>query len=802
MKSIHLLSNAHIDPVWQWSIEEGISSALATFRSAAMLLEKNKDFVFNHNEALLYRFTEEYEPSLFKRIQKLVAEGVWQIVGGFELQPDCVMIGGESFIRQIMHGKAYFKEKFGVEPSVAMNVDSFGHSRGMVQILVDAGYKAYLYLRPEAGPKDFIWEGFDGSKLLAHRFQKGYNSSLGNARKELEQWIAARSESLEEVELFPWGVGNHGGGPSQKDISDLNALIDSLDYDGELSIRHSTPEQYFEGLNASKHKLPRISESLYSSNVGCYTSVMELKHLHRNLEGMLLRAEKAISMAALYTGEGFSPEMLNEAWRALMLLQFHDVLPGSLTRPAMEKMMHLGGFGLELVRKVTEKAFFRLAEEIKGANEHEIPIIVLNPHPYPVKRVLECEIMLPDQNRGINAFTDVLVHHKGKAVASQVIKEDSTIPIDWRKKVAFEADLEPFSMARFDCALLPSVLPKKPAVFETFDNGELFVRFSLDSGLIDEMRINHTPIARSGFGAISIFRDNDDPWHMESNKIGTFEKIMPIKPGTSPKVTEDGALFTQVEVQFEENGCEAVVSYRFPKHGARVSMDVLLRNIKSGRMYRLCFPVASRKARLMGESMFGLEEKFYDGTENVSQRFDLLEWENASFAVINNCVYGGCVVDGALYKSLLRSPVYCAHPIDDRPLLDEHRTYDRTGMGEYQYQFVLQMSLGGYRMETVREAQLMHEPPIVVQHFSPGTEQNKISGMISVSGAVAVSAVKLAEDGRGLIIRLYEPTGNGSAFSIQCMETQINDVLSPFESRTYRFHDNHLTTCDCLERAR
>ena len=110
-KSVHLISNAHIDPVWQWDIEEGISATLATFRSAAMLLEKNDDMIFNHNEAILYMWTEMYEPELFERIKALVKAGRWHIMGGFMVQPDCIMPCGESMTRQALYGKKYFKEK-------------------------------------------------------------------------------------------------------------------------------------------------------------------------------------------------------------------------------------------------------------------------------------------------------------------------------------------------------------------------------------------------------------------------------------------------------------------------------------------------------------------------------------------------------------------------------------------------------------------------------------------------------------------------------------------------------------------
>jgi len=128
-KKVHLLCNSHLDPVWQWQWQEGAAETLSTFRTAAELCEQNKTFVFNHNEAILYKWIHEYEPALFARIQKLVKQGRWHIMGGWYLQPDCNMPSGESFVRQILLGKEYFRKHFGVEPKTAINFDPFGHCR-------------------------------------------------------------------------------------------------------------------------------------------------------------------------------------------------------------------------------------------------------------------------------------------------------------------------------------------------------------------------------------------------------------------------------------------------------------------------------------------------------------------------------------------------------------------------------------------------------------------------------------------------------------------------------------------------
>ena len=219
-RTIYLVCNAHLDPVWLWEWQEGAAAAISTFRTAAQLCEEFDGFIFNHNEALLYRWVEEYEPALFKRIQSLVKQGKWHIMGGWYLQPDCNMPSGESLVRQVLLGRQYFKEKFGVTPTTAVNLDPFGHTRGLVQILTKSGYDSYLFCRPDQdmcslANDEFIWEGYDGSQVLAHRPYGHYNSELGKAHQKIETFIKLGPTTSQALLL--WGVGNHGGGPSRLD---------------------------------------------------------------------------------------------------------------------------------------------------------------------------------------------------------------------------------------------------------------------------------------------------------------------------------------------------------------------------------------------------------------------------------------------------------------------------------------------------------------------------------------------------------------------------------------------------------
>ena len=240
MKKVHLICNAHIDPIWQWDWQEGASAVLSTFQSAVNLAEKH-DYIFCHNEVTVYKYVEEYAPELFSKIQELVKKGKWHIMGGWHVQPDCNMPSGESFVRQALTGRQYFLEKFGKVPHVAINFDSFGHSRGLVQIMAKSGYKGYVHMRPqpqhlEMPANDYTWVGYDGSKIVGMRPHGWYSTPKGHAAEYINATVNMCPD--DDINMRLWGIGNHGGGPSKKDLDDLVVLKK------ELAEKYSTDNIY------------------------------------------------------------------------------------------------------------------------------------------------------------------------------------------------------------------------------------------------------------------------------------------------------------------------------------------------------------------------------------------------------------------------------------------------------------------------------------------------------------------------------------------------------------------------------
>lgn len=776
----HLVCNAHLDPVWLWEWEEGAAAAISTFRTAADLCEAFDGFVFNHNEVIIYRWVEEYEPALFERIQRLVREGKWHIMGGWYLQPDCNMPSGESFVRQILLGRRYFAEKFGARPTTAINFDPFGHTRGLVQIMAKSGFTSYLFCRPSQNDcpledNAFIWEGYDGSRVLGYRPNGFYNSGLGKARAKVESFLANGAQAPDTLLL--WGVGDHGGGPSFGDLKDLTALIQTPDQ--PVEVRHSTPEAFFEALARRAAELPVHRADLNPWGVGCYTSMARIKHKHRRLENELFAVEKMVSAAWARGLLAYPQVELQEAQRDLANAEFHDILPGSAIQPVEEMALRLMDHGLEILARLKARAFFSLALGQPKAKENEIPILVYNPHPYLVRSVVECEFQLADINWQ-GEFTDIQVYQAEQALPTQVEKEASNLNIDWRKRVAFEAELAPSQMNRFDCRLI--LLPKKPArPAQTagqpihFQTDDLEVIINPHSGLIDRYRAGGVDyLAANAFCPMVMF-DNSDPWGMlvrrYRNHLGTFTllnqdanlRFSAVKnPGLpAVRVIEDGAVRMVVEAVLGYGDSTLCLRYKLPKRGREIEVEARVHWNEKDRMLKLSIPTLDSQAVYMGQVAYGVDNLPANGDEVVAQKWTAIvsHVTGTAITIINDGVYGSDYCLGEARLSLLRSPAYSGHPIMERPILPQDRYSPRIDQGERLFHFWI---CGGTVVERLAaidlEAQAHNEQPMALSFFPVGTGSQPGAFLTLDDPAIRLGALKQAEDGDGLIVRLFNST--------------------------------------------
>ncbi len=805
MKELHLLCNAHLDPVWLWRRPEGIAEAISTFRVAAEFCEEYEGFIFNHNESVLYEWVEENEPELFEKIKRLVKEGKWHIMGGWYLQPDCNMPSGESFIRQIETGNSYFMEKFGVKPTTAINFDPFGHTRGLVQILKKCGYDSYVFMRPYSPDweHDFIWQGFDGSEIIGHKTNGGYCTHRGKIVEYLDR--ALEWEYGDGINLMLWGVGNHGGGPSRIDLDEIKKYKEEHK---DFELIHSCCENYISKVDTSK--LNTVKESLVNCMVGCYTSMVRIKQGNRQLENNLAMAEKMLCLS----GADYDKSELEKAEKALLFCQFHDVLPGTMIKGGEDDSLRLQSYGAEIVDKYKVKSFLRLCEGQKKAEDGEIPVLVFNPNPYPVTEIIEVEFQLADQNRNINETTVIKVRdEKGNYLPSQNEKEASSINMDWRKKISFTATLKPMSMNRFDCELHIENIPQRVIApceqndtHFVFDNGSFSMNISKKTGLIDSFKQNGVEYLKENSGKIRVYRDNEDPWAMTVNGfydcIGEMTLLSdeeanrfngyPDEKISNVRVIENGDVRCKIQAVFKYEDSLGIVTYILPKKGDSFDIKIKMLSNTPNVMYKLCFDTAFSSPIFAGQTAFGNQGLFKDEKEVTYQRWCGLFEHGNGFAVINNGTYGGSATDGRMNISLLRTPVYSAHPIDDRPLTDSDRCHDRIDMGERELEFRVTANVDALD----KKAEIFNQQPMALSFFPAGTGEKKVTDITVDNDNVILS--RLSNRKGDTVVRLYNSSKEKAVSEISFGKVKNQIEFTPFEVKTFKLTDGKITECNMI----
>ena len=325
--------HAHIDSAWLWPLRETVRKCARTFTNVMDLMDEYPDFVFSCSSAQQYLWMKEHHPQVFERIKQKVAAGQWIPVGGMWVESDTNMPGSEAMARQFIAGKQFFLDEFGVECEEAWMPDSFGYSAGLPQIVAAAGTKNFLtqkisWNQTNAMPHHtFWWEGLDGTRVFTHFPPVDtYISELSG--KELAHAEANfREKGRATTSLVPFGWGDGGGGPTREM---MEAARRTADLEGSPRVRVGSPRDFFDEAQAEYPDAPVWSGEMYLElHRGVFTSQLRTKQGNRRNESLLRQAELWASTAALRTAYAYPREALARAWQTVLLLQFHDILPGS-----------------------------------------------------------------------------------------------------------------------------------------------------------------------------------------------------------------------------------------------------------------------------------------------------------------------------------------------------------------------------------------------------------------------------------------------------------------------------------------
>ena len=791
MKRLHLIGNAHIDPVWLWPWTEGLAETMATFRSALDRMQEFPEFTFTASSLALYAWVEQVDPAMFAEIQQRVAEGRWHIAGGWWLEPDCNIPCGEAFARQALYGQRFARQKFGLTARTGYNVDSFGHNGMLPQILKKSGCDTYVFMRPSPYEKDlpgrvFWWEAPDGSRVLTCRLPFQYGTWAPELDDHVQQCAAESQPPLEEMLCF-YGVGDHGGGPT---IANLNSLLRMSQQPGMPELIFSSLEAFFQAAEAVGPALPVVKGDLQHHSSGCYASHSGIKRWNRQAEQALLSAEK-FAVLADWVGTQPYPAEFERAWKQLLFNQFHDILAGTSIEPAYDDARWQLGEAVSIAQRARALALQSLSGRIELANQPGVrPFVVFNPHPWAVKTPVALEPWQP-------VVSGKILDADGKVLPVQAVQGETSVT--WCKRQVFLADLPPlgYQVYRLVDGESAGAYPLPP-VGETLKAGGTciendWLRLEIDpvsGGIRSLFDKKSQEEVFHGLGARAVVID--DPSDTWSHDVLAFNTTAGEFTARRVALVESGPVCAVLRVvsgyaasTLSQDFC---VYAGLPALTVRVTVDWH----EQQKMLKLAFPLALQAPRPTYAIPFGSIERPPDGLEEAGQEWVDVSGEGADgkvrgLSLLNDGKYSFSVNGNVLNLTVLRSPIYAHHiPYVPEAGLD----YRYIDQGEQRFTYQLMPHAGRWQEAgVVRQALLLNQPCIPVQaSFHAGAYPQKASFIAVEPENIAVSAVQRAEDGDDLVIRLYETAGLATVamLKLPVWNRTWQGEISPYEVKTLR----------------
>jgi alpha-mannosidase len=741
-----LIGHAHLDLAWLWPLEETRRKAKRTFASVLGLMDRYEEFTFNQSSAQLYEWVERDAPELFERIKEHVAEGRWETVGGSWVEPDCQIPSGESFTRQLFYGQRYFEERFGHRSAVAWFPDTFGYSPGLPQLLRGAGLSGFFtyklnWSETNRFPHDlFVWEGIDGSRVVAHTFENpgtDYNGDI-TPLDLYGTWRNFRGKRNYRESLFSFGWGDGGGGPSEKMLENYGRL---KDFPAMPRLRMARVDEFFASL--PEDGLPRWTGELYLElHRGTLTTQAKVKKLNREAEHRLLEAEAFAAVAAL-SGAPYPAEELERLWKVLLLNQFHDILPGTSISEVYQDAHRQLEETVSGAERLRDEALYDLAQGTEPADSERC-VLVANAalHPRPLTVLLPAE-------PGVTPADG-----KSRLVPSQETPDgllihapDREVPGLGRVSLALRGETPDASSA----GTASGVEVGKSGGGTFIENELLRVEISADGSLgrVYDKEAGREVLDGSG-NQLWAYADkpaNWDAWDVYEDYEMEGEEV----PGAeSVEVVEAGPLRGAVRVERRFRGSRISQTYRLLSASRRLDVETRVDWRERQVLLRALFPLNVRSHEATFETMYGAARRpthrntSWDEVrfEVSAHRFADLSEPGYGVALLNDGKYGHSARDNVLGISLLRSPLY------PDPLADE---------GEHRFTYSLFPHPGDWTEAGVaREAFSLNSPLVVGGGGGEAAEY----GLVATEGVeLALGSLKRAEDGRGVILRLYEPHG-------------------------------------------
>ena len=373
-QNLHCVAHAHIDMDWMWGLHETVDLTLATFRTMLDMMDEYPEFTFSQSQCAVYRMAEFYDPALFKRMKQRIEEGRFEFAGSTWVELDKNMPNLESMARHILYTKQYLNKQFGIpfeDVDMDFHPDTFGHSSAVPEIFRAGGIKFFYHCRGLDGECFYRWRGPSGAEVIALNEPLWYNDYIRPMYLNQVPLFCKRYGVNDMMKIY--GVGDHGGGPTRKDIE---RIIDMQSWPVAPTIFFSTYKKYFASVEAYKDNFPVVTGELGPTFTGCYSSQSKVKMANRIGEDRLFMAEAVTAFAVEKTGMPDYNAQFEVAWERILFNQFHDILPGSNTPDSRDHAMGAFEEALGCVMAASGAALRAFADAI-DTSSFETPFVPL-----------------------------------------------------------------------------------------------------------------------------------------------------------------------------------------------------------------------------------------------------------------------------------------------------------------------------------------------------------------------------------------------------------------------------------------
>ncbi|HLK61688.1 MAG TPA: alpha-mannosidase [Chthonomonadaceae bacterium] len=757
---ISAIGHAHMDTAWLWPIERTQYKCLHTFSTVTKYMDVYPEYKFLCSQPAQYEWVKAMAPKLYARIQERVKGGQWEVAGSMWVEPDCNVISGESLIRQILHGKNFYLDEFGMETKDLWLPDVFGYSAALPQILKKARVDYFLTQKISWNQFNkfphhtFLWQGIDGTRIFSH-FLPSDTPNGDMSPKELAHSVRNFKEHDRATRsLYAFGHGDGGGGPTVEMLENARRL---RDVEGMPRVEIEKALEFFRKAEADAIDLPIWVGELYLElHRGTYTTQAANKRANRKMEFALRDAEflSVISPAGL---SAYPLAQLDRAWKTLLLNQFHDIIPGSsveeVYRDSKQDYQELD----TTLSALSEGAIQALKEAIDTRGMKLPALVISNLSYYANEAVL---LPLKPGEKPVAA-----VGPEGDIVPVQMVEEGALF-------VPKNLPLHGYAVWDLGATTVPAD-PEDAVTASTthLENESLLVEFDARTGLItrildkDSERevLNDTyELDRKGrrgdtlydacANQFQLFEDKPLFWDAWDIDVYYQEKGQTLLDLESAEVVEAGPVRGAIRFVRSFGKSRIIQTVRLTTGSARLDFVTEVDWQETDQMLKVAFPVAINSPRATYEIQYGhVERPTHFNTSWDLARFEVCaqKWADLSegdygVALLNDCKYGHDTQGNTLCLTLLRSPK-APDPNAD--------------MGTHLFTYALLPHGGDFREgEVVDHAYALNAPPraCALTGNKSGTLPIERSFFSVDNAAVFIEAVKRAEKEEAIIVRLYE----------------------------------------------